>query len=317
MKIVMTNNPWEDMQVGSERRATIQKDIFWVKEVKGDYGICIKICDDKVIPEQEIKLKDIEVLKGKNLRNNNFQWELILRNKEHWETFKALCDNLIEVAHGTDNEKAMVVRVENRLRHWQRLMKNSINIKLSKEIQMGLFTELLFLKDELASKYGLSKAIQLWGGPNSDKQDFLTDNAAIEIKSFSTSKGKLINISSKQQLSSSKDNLYLVAYGISNSDKGKSIYDLVCEITNRLGETTDQDIIETLEFKLYEYGYSPILFKENELEKFKVDSCSVYSVENRFPRIIAENVPVEIVKLNYQIDLTVCPNKIEIEKIIY
>jgi hypothetical protein len=184
---MINENPWKNISYDSQRRADINKDIYWVKEPKGDYGICIEIQDENDIEINDIKLKDIEVLKGLHTLKGTLQWFLMLRNIEEWQIFKVLCEDLISVASIAKNEKNMVATMEIRLRRWQNLLKQKRYLNLPLEVQMGLFTELECLKNTITPKIGLNRFAKL-GWPESDKQDFLIDASAIEVKSYRTSK---------------------------------------------------------------------------------------------------------------------------------
>lgn len=310
--MTIKENPWEEIAYGAQRRAVMKQDIFWVKESKGDYGICIEIKNTDEVPSADVDLKDIEIIKNLDTLEDVFKWYLILRNREEWQIFKVLCNDLIEAVDAAKSEKAMIIIIESRLKRWQNLLKKRLPSSLSIEIQMGLFSELHCLKNIITSKVDISSSIQLWGGPDSDKQDFLLDDMAVEVKSYKTSKGDKVTISSKEQLTSEKENLYLVTYALTTSENGQNIKNLVDEIKFMLRNNSDFESIDLLDFKLLEYGYSPILHKEEQLEKFIVDKIRLFHVEEQFPKITTENVPSEIVSINYKIDLSRC-SQFEIE----
>lgn len=307
------NNPWDEVSRGARRRANLKYDIFWVKEdSQGDYGICIEVPSKEEIPISKLELKDIDVLKGLNRVRETFEWFLILRNREEWQIFLVLCEDLIREASKAEDEKAMLIVMETRLKRWQNLLKKSLTSSLTVELQMGLFAELSCLKHFIAPQLGLPSAIQMWVGPESDKQDYLLDKLAIEVKSYRTSKGDKVTISSKEQLSSEKELLYLFTYALTISENGQSIAQIVNNIKVELERTDNYSIIDLLDIKLLEYGYSPILHKEENLEKFIVDKTRAFIVDEEFPKITSGNIPLEITSIKYQIDLSRC-NQFEVE----
>lgn len=312
----MTNNPWKEIGYGTQRRAAIDRNIFWIKEERGDYGICIEINNEKDTKLSDIDLKDIEVIKNKHELRNILQWYLILRNKEEWQIFKVLCDDLIVASSDAKTEKAMITIMESRLKRWQNLLKKRRNLDFPIEKQMGLYSELYFLKNVIANKIGIMRAIDCWVGPDADKQDFLLDNCAIEIKSYSTSKGEKVEITSKEQLQTEKENLFLITCALTKSDNGFSIAEIVEEIQDELIINGEYSKVDLLEFKLMEYGYLPIIHKQEFLTSFIIDKMKAYHVRNRFPRITSGSVPSQIATVRYQIDLSVCQEwEIDIEKL--
>lgn len=302
----MINNPWEEIGYGAQRRASIDKNIYWVKETKGDYGICIEINNESAIKIGDIDLKDIDIVRSERDFQRILQWYLILRNREEWQIFKVLCDDLIEVSSSAKTEKSMISLMESRLKRWQNLLKKSRDLNFPIEKQMGLYSELYCLKNTIAKKVGLTKAIDCWVGPEADKQDFLLDNAAVEVKSYRTSKGEKVEITSKEQLQTEKNNLFLLTFALTKSDNGYSIEDILEEIRLTLINEGELGKIDLLEFKAAEYGYIPILHKEKLLSTFIVDNVNAYQVIDKFPRIISNNISPEITTVKYQIDLALC-----------
>ncbi|RUL53948.1 PD-(D/E)XK motif protein [Lysinibacillus antri] len=304
----MINNPWENINYGSRRRAIAHLDIFWIKESTGDYGVCIEVPTKEQIQLDSIALKDIEVIKSLNAQQEKFEWYLILRNKEEWEIFLVLCEDLIKSAISIENELSMLAVTEIRLKRWQNLLKKKLSNKLPLEVQMGLYTELLFLYNQVIPKIGPTHAINSWVGPDYDKQDFLLDDRTVEIKSYKTTKGEKVTISSKEQLNSPKDALYLVAYALTNGKNGENIAQLVNKISAVLISNAQYSTLELFELKLMDFGYSPIIHKEEDLFMFIVDKISSYKVKEDFPKLTNMEIPLGIVALKYQIDLTKCSN---------
>lgn len=276
-------NPWLVMGENSERRVNINfnYDLFWVVDLEGRYGFCIKskrLVDDGI---NIINLKGITV--KRITENEDFsRLYLILNEKEDCEIFLNLCEDLINTANRYDDNEKIIIAVEDRLKRWQQLLKNDNYDGLTIERQMGLFSELLCLKNNILHEVGIKDAIISWVGPEFDKQDFLIDSAVIEVKSYRTSKGQVVHISSLQQLQSPKTPLYLVAYGLTTSDRGLSVSDIIEIIKKQIDDEWLQDKFET---KIFEYGYISGVSNRKKIYKFIVDSEKVYSVSNLFPRI--------------------------------
>ena len=143
-----------------------------------------------------------------------------------------------------------------------------------------------------------------WVGPEFDKQDFLLENSVIEIKSYCTSKGPIVHISSPYQLYSEKLPLYLITCGLTETENGRTIEDLAISIKQIL-ENEAVDFLDVFDTKLAEYGY----FSEVSIEplnNFIIDSIKIFSIEEEFPRIVPHKIKSQITALKYSVDLSKC-----------
>jgi len=313
----MTNskNPWESMQESSQRRVDFETEhnLFWITDLEGKYGFCLQSKNIFETIKSPANLKGISILK-RNSNHNYRELFLVLNKKEDWQIFYTLCQDLISITHKYEDDKAMINAVEIRLKRWQQLLRYERNIVLSLEAQMGLFSELLTLKEILVPKVGVEQAIISWVGADFDKQDFLLANAIIEVKSYRTSKSPIINISSLQQLYSDKEPLYLLSYGLTQTDNGISVDKLVQDIYEML-ETKSAEVRDIFDNRLIEYGFIPELI-ESSLFKFIVDKRRAYYVSDSFPKILPPTVASQILTVKYSIDLLQCDEfEIDINKI--
>jgi len=303
--MINTKNPWYKMKESSQRRIEFktQHNLFWITDLEGKYGFCLqsKNLFDNI--DSPANLKGISILK-RNSAYNYGELFLILNDKEEWQIFYALCEDLISITHQYDNDEAMISAVEVRLKRWQQLLKQDRNQDMSLERQMGLFSELLCLKDVVFPQTGIEQSIVSWVGADFDKQDFLLNNAIIEVKSYRTSKSPIIHISSLQQLYSDKEPLFLLTYGLTQSENGLSINNLVDEI-NELLENKSTEIKDLFDNKLVEYGFIPEIIK-TPLYKFIVDKNRVYFVSDEFPKILPYDIKSQIIDVKYTIDLLQC-----------
>lgn len=310
-------NPWKTMKNSTQRRVKedIPYDIFWIVDLEGKYGLHIKI---KSICNKEIdvlKLKGISILKRYD--NSSTELFIALNNNQDWEIFLTLCQDLILIAQKYTNDLIMFSAIENRLKKWQQFLLKNKNIDFSLQKQMGLFSELLCLKNIVSSNLSIENSIKAWVGPDFDKQDFLLDNMIIEVKSYKTSKTPIVYISSAAQLYSDKEPIYLISYGLTPTENGQSIDKIISEIENKIH---DLDILDIFYNKLFDYGYMP----ELDIKKYSfiVDKIMVFHVADNFPKIIPINIDSRILNLQYSIDLLHCQDflieendlKIEINK---
>ena len=302
----MTNtNPWENMDKGLERRVSNSKlkRIYWVTDTYGRYGISFRRNDNFTHINTLPKLHGIELQK-RNIGINQGELNLVLLNKEEWQIFLTLCNNLISAAIEFEDDEASLSAVEKRLLRWQALLKRERVPELSVERQMGLLTELICLRDIVASKIEFKTAVVSWVGSDFDRQDFLLDDIAIEVKSHKTSKGEVVQVSSKYQLDSIKKKVVLISFSLTLSENGKTVLDVVKDIQEKLSNE-DPYLTELFERKLLECDFVPE-FIEKPLQGFLIDSQKNYLVTKEFPRIESSMVSSFIQNVNYSIELTYC-----------
>jgi hypothetical protein len=298
-------NPWALMPESSKRRVDvdIERNLFWITDLQGNYGFCIESPLILVNAQSSANLKGITVVKRISQKGTG-ELFLVLTNKDDWQIFKTLCDDLIDTGVRCRDDAGMIEAIEIRLKRWQHLLRQDTHIQLTIEAQMGLFSELLCLKDVLGPIIGVPSAIAAWVGPDKDKQDFLTDNASLEVKSYRTSKGPFVAISSIYQLWSEKKFAFLISYGLTPSENGISVEDLVLTCKQSLFEAS-QEISDTFESKLIAYGFIPEIIKE-PLTKFLVDSKRIHEIKEQFPRINPQHISSEIVSVKYSLNLGEC-----------
>ena len=158
------NNPWQNMSPSTRRRvdADMPHNIFWITDLYGNYGFCIQT--KKIFNENEVaaNLKGISVVKS-NSESGSGELFLILNKKEDWQIFNVLCRDLTSVAHRYDTDDKMISAVEVRLQRWQELLKKSRDKVMTLEMQMGLFSELIVLKDIITPEFGIKSANSFLG----------------------------------------------------------------------------------------------------------------------------------------------------------
>ena len=298
-------NPWLGMPESTQRRtkAETPHDLFWITDLQGKYGFLLRSKDRFQNTKLPANLKGIELLK-RNSNSGYGELFLILNDKEDWQIFHALCSDLISITDAYLSDSEMIFAVETRLKRWQQLLRNRRIEAISLHQQMGLFCELLCLRDVVVPKYGIEQAITSWVGPDFDKQDFLLDEAIIEVKSYRTSKGQSIKISSVKQLLSDKVPLFLLTYGLTPTENGQSVEDIVKDIDNCLGVGSNE-AKSKFEEKLVEYGYMPDII-QTTLYKFIVDKNRVFAASGDFPKIQQSCVMHGITDVRYSVDLLEC-----------
>lgn len=294
------NNPW--LQLDRLNRIRVKESIkynaFWIVDAFNQYGMMIQCDEDFSQPFREIKLNGIQIQLDQTSTPNKLI--ILLKETKDWEIFLILCNDLISVMKEHDED--IIVNVMKRLERWQKLLRKSTFKIMSKEEQMGLFSELKILRDTIIPSYGYSTGIHGWVGALGDKQDFLLENLAIEVKSFRMTSGNSVWISSKEQLNSEKNPLYLFACGLNEAGSGETIADLVKSITEKI---ENESLLSEFINKVEEYGYIPEI-PQDTLSRFLLEQVSGFEVRDGFPKIALEHVSPLITNMKYSIDLSGC-----------
>lgn len=302
----MHKNPWLKLNPLGKIRVDNMRRIAecnWFVDGTGKYGYFVEL---KNITTAGFNINLQGIKASLNTKNNNATLILVLDSNEDWELFYSLCTDLTAASDNVKTVVGLVSSISNRLARWQSMLKMSKVTQMSKQLQMGLFTELYFLLNQLVPKVGVKQALISWVGPESDKQDFLLDNSVAEVKSYRTSKGPRVFISSAEQLYSEKDPLYLITYALSTIDKGDDIADLIDAIESEI-EPNDGMLFDLFSDKLTGYGFIPES-PGSPLMSFSVDKQKTYFISEEFPKIIPSNKHRSIDNVRYSIDLSECDN---------
>lgn len=241
----------------------------------------------------------LNVVQGRE--NKNTYWTSFdLLNIDLKEAYFSFCENLIDSIIGIQNETAALGMLKRRFITWKKLFQKTSGRDVSKEKLMGIFGELLVLKDIVGPKYGINAAILAWGGPDSQSKDFTVSDTWYEVKTIGANSDS-IRISSLTQLASTIPGHLLVvrAEAVSPEYSGNcfSTIDIIKQI---LLLVSDEAVENTLISKIQSTGID-VFGKETSI-KFDVKSVTSYSVSDGFPRITDTNVPYsEITEVQYTI----------------
>lgn len=291
-------NPWRDMQNNTKRRVNSNScyNIFWIVDLNGRYAFGIELDFYLKTNRKGIKFNGLITLIKKSENTTNFY--MALNDNSNWQLFKLVCDDIILLLNTHKNNKNVIDNVEARLLKWRKIFVLNIDDDFGIEKQMGLFGELSFLNDIASNQVGFEQALDSWVGASFDKQDFIFNDCAVEIKTYKTSRPQNITISSAYQLYTNKEKLYLVAYALSTSNQGFSVKDIIESVEAKI---TD---IEAFYKKLFLYGYK--VNDQSNLQKFKIDKILFFNVNDKFPKITTTDIDHRICDVKYTINLLKC-----------
>lgn len=250
---------------------------------------------------RKVEIKDSEIIKvgiGKRA-DNRYSYSFMLMDRKFSDQFYRLCYDLIDSSRGCNRNEENYGYVLNLFLKWQRMMKPSGNNKLSIEGTKGLIGELIILYRELNLGRDSEELLNAWKGPEGYYQDFIFSDTWYEIKSI-TKRSEKISISSVEQLDvNNEGKLYIVILDKVDSVTNNTI-DLN-SIISLIKEKLKDDLVMLDKFmdRLDQIGYS--YSKEYDEYIFEIGGIKTYSVDDKFPRVRRNKLPIEIAKLKYEI----------------
>ncbi|MDT7526723.1 PD-(D/E)XK motif protein [Pseudidiomarina sp. GXY010] len=168
---------------------------------------------------------------------------------------------------------------------------------------MGFFSELYVLKTLFADWLPAEQAIQAWGGPSGNNQDFLYNGVSVEVKSTLYGEKKVVTISSEHQLDSDGEQCFLlhISLSLGNTFNSLTLRDLVTEIELTL--TEDAQALSDFRVKVaQDFGQASRI----ELDTpFLIRELNIYNVDNHFPKLTPKHIQYsEISGVKYRLNLT-------------
>ena len=248
---------------------------------------------------QPIKIFGNSILEIKQVKTSNYMSILFSYTmKDNLSLFYNFCEDIINQTSDYSGDDGYI-EIVNRYNQWKKMFYGNSKILSENEV-IGLIGELLFLKDHCFRIYGISIGLNGWSGPEPTHKNFSYQNEWYEIKSINSFK-KTISISSVEQLDSTIDGK-LIVYNfekMSPSFSGISLNALVKNILNMIQYETDKDIF--LE-KLKQVGYAYNEIYDNYV--YNMVNIDKYIVNSKFPRIKADNLPIGVAKVQYELLLS-------------
>ena len=232
------------------------------------------------------------------------QFNLTSLSNRSEDMFKYIYKDIFKTIDFNGTEQSAFKALCYRYEHWQQLL-SRLPDSFGRLKQQGLLAELLILRDNLISNYGVETALEMWQGPKGAKQDFILPESWIEVKSTNLGKRE-IHISSLEQLDSpiSDGKLSVITLQESNAYDANAI--CLSTVIDEIESEINDDLI-AIDFKekllLVGYGQN----KENELY-FRVCGIESYIVNEEFPKILRNDISTAITKVSYTLNLEAISN---------
>lgn len=232
--------------------------------------------------------------------NNSTIISFSLIDSSFEDLFYLFCDDIVDSSRNISPSEGYSFII-NRFEKWKGFG-NTTRKYLSENEIKGLLGELIFLKDYLFIKYGISKSINGWTGPEPTKKDFSYDNTWYEVKSITRD---TVSISSIEQLESDKIGYLIVNYfeKLSPEANGVSLNKIVNQILSFINIESDKALFI---MKLVQVGF----YKEDYYDNFvyTLKEILFYEVNKDFPRIHASSLPSSISNVRYDIHINSLSN---------
>lgn len=239
----------------------------------------------------------IEVNQYDNQRYKTIRFSLT--DEEISGLFYTFCDDLIEQTRNLTDEKCGYNAIVVRFHQWKKMFVSSKKDFLNESQIMGLIGELLFLRDQLSQRIGLTEALRSWCGQELTHKDFSYGDTWTEVKTIRRS-SQTVHISSLEQLDSEHDG-ELSVYALekmSTQYNGITLNKLIVDIHNLLTDSDDRDLFMS---KVALQGYEYHNYYDNFV--FELIYNKNFRIHDDFPKLIPGYVPNAILKATYDIDL--------------
>ena len=232
-----------------------------------------------------------------------------LTSSDYLQLFRALCADLISSTRfmkRADERHAMSAVVARILR-WQGLLGRKRGGVLDSCEQLGLFGELVILRDIFLARTDAFSALSAWRGPSGAEQDFQFAGWLFEVKSQMVSSDRLIRISSAHQLDLVSGNIGLFHQVFSTSDEaageGRTLRQLVDDIRQLVLDASPA-AVDLLQARLMEAGYEPL--EEYDVHRLVLTGRNAYEVAEYFPRISASDLRTGVSNVRYDLAPEAC-----------
>lgn len=167
---------------------------------------------------------------------------------------------------------------------------------VSRQVAMGIFGELTFLKEQLSKSKDYKTVVAGWRRPDRSTHDFDYEEVGYEIKAAGLS-SKSIKIANEYQLDKlNHEKLFLICYLVEcfPSSPKNSMKELFVEISKMIqSPILETEILEKIDINI---------------DEFKFDITAQYKIINEvgpeFPKITTQNLNENLSSVRYDLSLT-------------
>ena len=213
--------------------------------------------------------------------------------------FYTFCEDMIEQTRNLTEKTSGYNAVVVRFHQWKKMFVSSKKAFLNESQIMGLIGELLFLRDYLGKRIGLTEALRSWSGQELTHKDFSYGDTWAEVKTISRN-SQAVRISSLEQLDSKHDGI-LAVYSLEKMSaeyNGITLNKLIVDIRNLFPIGDERDLFMS---KVVLQGYEYHNYYDDFVFEFIYNKN--FCVNKNFPKLTKCNISEAITKAIYDIDL--------------
>ena len=227
---------------------------------------------------------------------------LQLTHARYREVFRALCEDICSLLESAESETSAVTLFHARLIRWQAFLKQHPPDGLSKEAQVGLFGELLILRDTFLPSVVHELAVSAWRGCKGAHQDFQFEKRALEVKTTRAASVGEVWITNVQQLDDvGLDDLVLsIVHVHANESAGETLPAMVESIRSRLSGLAAEKFEAGLQTVGYLDGHAEKSYSQTQ---YHLNSIRHFQVREGFPRVLRAELSPGIRSVRYQINI--------------
>lgn len=233
------------------------------------------------------------------LDTNEKQLIFVLEKETLLDVFLSLIDDIRQSLEDKDTQNKLD-SAYCRWLLWKELFSNGSNELLSENRIQGLLGELLFLEQQMFKYLPMKEAIMAWGGANYNIKDFEFKNLWFEIKTTLNSNNR-VRISSIEQLNSKKIGYLVVTDMQKSTPDNTGSVNLNGLVKSILKKINIPELVDVFITKLSNQGY--VFLKKYYEYNYILVSRKFYLVNDDFPKLAYNNIPIEIIEAKYMIDI--------------
>lgn len=206
----------------------------------------------------------------------------------------------LDALKGADGERLVRVFLS-RIRAWQEFMRRADDGVLAPEAELGLYGEIETLLALVGAGLAAASAVDAWQGPLDGVQDFRLGTGAIEVKTTASPSGFPAKVGSLEQLDDSLIRpIFIAGVRLALSPAGRTLPELIAAARDALGQ--DTSALAAFDSRLIHGGFLGAT-AASYTRRFTLERMHIIRVSHGFPRLTRANVPLEISRARYDIDL--------------
>ena len=254
--------------------------------------------------EQLPQGKGFSVMRAHFGRESERTWIALCRQLEgSLDLFSQMAEDVVatlDALRGADGERLVRVFLS-RIRAWQEFMRRGDDAVLGPEAEVGLYGEIKTLLALVDAGLAAASAVDAWQGPLDGLQDFPLGTGAIEVKTTVSPSGFPAKVGSLDQLDDSLIRpIFIAGVRLALSPAGRTLTELIASARDALRE--DSSALAAFDSRLIHAGFLDAT-DASYTRRFSLVGMHMLHVSDGFPRLTRTNVPLEISRALYDLDL--------------